>query len=142
MSAVPRFPLRVYFDGACPVCAREVEHYRRRDRAGRLVPIDISAPGFDPGSCGLSRAALEYELHAIDRLGTIYRGVDAFRAIWQAYPEAPGYRALALLVALPLIRPLARLCYWGFARLRPHLPGRGARCAGGVCHSGDVDRED
>ena len=62
------------------------------------------------------------ELHAIDQAGTVYRGVAAFRAIWQAFPEKPAYRILGWLVGLPLVAPLAGQIYRLFARLRPHLP--------------------
>jgi len=136
MVEVPQFPLRIYFDGACRVCASEVDHYRRRDRAGRLEPVDISAADFDPGPCGISLQAFQYELHVIDREGRVYRGVDAFRAIWLAFPESVLFRLLATLIALPVIRPLARLGYRIFARLRPYLPKRRAVCATGQCRIG------
>ena len=39
--------LTVFFDGACPICSREIAHYRRRDSEGRLRLVDIAAPSFD-----------------------------------------------------------------------------------------------
>ena len=136
MPASPHFPLRVFYDGACPVCSREIEHYRRQDRAGRLVPIDISAAAFDPEPFGIPLSAFMYELHGIDQVGQVYRGIEAFRAIWRAFPNSTGYRALATLVSLPVINPLARLGYRVFARLRPYLPGRRERCDIGTCRIG------
>jgi len=45
MSASPCFRLRVFFDGASPLCFREINHYRRQDRQRRLEPIDsLCAP--------------------------------------------------------------------------------------------------
>ena len=35
----------VFFDDACPLCRSEIAYYRRRDAAGRLVLVDLSAPG-------------------------------------------------------------------------------------------------
>jgi len=136
MPAPPQFPLRVFYDGSCKVCAGEIEHYRRRDQAGRLVPIDISTTDFDPSSCGIPLPALMYELHVIDRQGTIYRGVDAFWAIWQAFPAAPLFKLLGRLVTLPLLRPLARLGYRGFARIRPYLPKHRSACPTDSCRIG------
>ena len=140
MTSSPAFPLRILYDGACPICSREIEHYRRRDRAGRLLPVDISAPGFDPAPYGLALPALMAELHVIDRRGTVYRGIEAFAAIWRAFPERPFYRLLAIVVAWPVVNPLARLGYRWFARLRPRLPGRKGSCEAGSCRiGGDED---
>ena len=132
-SSPPRFPLQVFFDGSCPLCSREIDHYRRQDRRQRLEPIDISTPGFDPQRYGISMEAFMAELHAIDRAGTVYRGVAAFRAIWQAFPEKIVYRIMGRLVGLPLVEPLASWAYRLFARLRPHLPGRKQNCDRGIC---------
>jgi predicted DCC family thiol-disulfide oxidoreductase YuxK len=137
MSAAPRFPLQVFFDGACPLCSREIDHYRRQDHQQRLEAIDISAPGFDPQKYGISLEAFMAELHAIDQAGTVYRGVAAFRAIWQAFPEKIVYRAMGRLVGLPLAGRLAAMAYRIFARLRRHLPGRKSGCDQGICR---IDR--
>lgn len=135
-SAPVIFPLRVFYDGACAVCAGEIDHYRRRDRVGRLVPVDISTADFDPHPYGISLEAFQYELHAIDRDGRVYRGVDAFWAIWQAFPDSVPFRILAILVTLPIIRLLARAGYRGFARIRPYLPRRRSACTTGNCRIG------
>ena len=132
-SSSPRFPLQVFYDGACPLCSREIDHYRRQDRRQWLEPIDISTPGFDPQHYGIPLAAFMAELHAIDQAGTVYRGVAAFRAIWQAFPETVVYRLMGQLVGLPLVEPLAAWVYRLFARLRPHLPGRKQSCDSDSC---------
>lgn len=137
MSLSPHFPLKVFFDGACPLCSREIDHYRKQDHRQWLEPVDISAPDFDPQRYGISHEAFMAELHAIDQAGTVFRGVAAFRAIWQAFPEKTGYRVMGRLVGLPLVEPLAGVAYRLFARLRPHLPGRKAGCDSGSCR---IDR--
>ena len=43
----PEFPIRIFYDGACIVCATEIEHYLRKDRDGRLVAMDNLAFFFD-----------------------------------------------------------------------------------------------
>lgn len=132
----PVFPLAIYYDGSCAICAGEMQVYRRRNREGRLVFVDISDPAFDPDSIGSSRTALMYELHAIDRTGTVFRGVQAFGAIWQAFPGTTRYRFLAALVASPLVAPLAGLVYRSFARIRGFLPKNRAACHDGTCRIG------
>lgn len=131
----PHFPIRVFYDGSCSVCAREIEHYLRQDHGGRLVAVDISSPEFNPEPLGISLAAFMHEMHVIDRSGSVYRGVEAFRAIWQAFPASAMYAAMATFVSLPVINPIAHLLYKGFARIRPYLPKRRG-CDSGTCSVG------
>jgi predicted DCC family thiol-disulfide oxidoreductase YuxK len=113
-----------------------MENYRRKPHGGRLIMTDISAPDFDPTRTGIPLAELMYEMHAIDREGRVYRGVDAFRVIWQALPSSALYGAACLLVTLPGFRFLARLAYRCFARIRKYLPKTHAGCTGDVCRRG------
>ena len=129
----PEFPLRIFYDGACVVCATEIEQYLRHDRDGRLVAVDISAPDFDPDQYHIALADFMYELHVIDSSGNIYRGVEAFWAIWQAFPASTVYGLMGAIVTAPLLNRVARLLYQGFARIRPYLPKRD-NCASGVCN--------
>ena len=134
MLLSPSFPLQIFYDGSCRVCTAEIEHYLRRDHGGRLQGVDISAPDFVVPD-GLSREELMYQLHVIDRSGTIYRNIAAFQVIWLAFPASAFYRLLATLLSLPILNPLARWGYRGFARLRRYLPQR-KDCASGVCRPG------
>lgn len=131
----PQFPLQVFFDGSCSVCATEIEHYLHLNHGSRLVAVDISSPDFDPGPLHISREAFMYEMHAIDQRGEIYRGVDAFWAIWQAFPASSIYGLMGTIISMPLVNPVARLLYKGFARIRPYLPKRNA-CDNGACRIG------
>jgi len=133
MLIKPDFPLRVFYDGACSVCATEVEQYGRKDKGERLELIDISDPGFDPSRWGITRIDFMYQMHTIDQSGRIYRGVDAFWAIWQAFPSSTLLGLCGVLITLPLVNPLARLGYRMFAALRGYLPKRSTECASGSC---------
>ncbi|KIH77482.1 Predicted thiol-disulfide oxidoreductase YuxK, DCC family [Geoalkalibacter ferrihydriticus] len=136
MPDKPLFPLLIFYDGGCSVCAREVEHYLRRDRDDHLIGVDISDPDFDPGPYHISLKDFMYELHAIDAQGRVYRGVEAFWAIWQAFPASTLFGLLGTFITLPLINPLARLGYKGFANIRPYLPKRKPHCSSGSCRIG------
>ncbi len=136
MLQKPEFPLRIYYDGACIVCATEVERYGRHDHAGRLVLVDISDPAFDPAPLGITLDALMYQMHVIDRTGRVYRNVEAFWAIWQAFPASTLLGFLGKLVTLPGLQRVARFCYRIFARYRKYLPRRRGRCATGSCRIG------
>lgn len=134
MPDKPEFPLRIFFDGSCSVCATEITRYGRQDLEGNLVLVDISASEFDANRYGIPLADFLYQMHAIDRRGKVYRGVDAFWAIWQAFPASTLYGFLGTLVALPGVNGIARLCYRAFAHLRTYLPKR--ECTTGSCRIG------
>ncbi|MDD2897646.1 MAG: DUF393 domain-containing protein [Desulfuromonadaceae bacterium] len=132
MPNKPDFPLRVFYDGSCIVCAAEIEHYLKLDHGGRLQAIDISVPEFDPELFHIPLSAFMFELHAIDGNNRIYRGVEAFIAIWQAFPVSMKYSVLSTIVTMPLINHFARLLYRGFARMRAYLPKK-HDCTNGAC---------
>lgn len=99
--------MRVIFNNSCPVCAREVGHYRRAAEAANL-PISfhgIDAP--EATACGLDRDAAARRFHVVKE-GRVLSGVDAFAALWS---ELPRWRWLARVVSWPVIRPLAALAY-------------------------------
>jgi predicted DCC family thiol-disulfide oxidoreductase YuxK len=128
---IPAFPLQVLYDGACSICAAEMGIYMRKAHEGRLRFVDLSSPDFDPAPYRIAREALMYEMHAIDSQGRVYRGVEAFWAIWQAFPASTWYGLLGTLITLPGVNLLARLAYSGFARIRKYLPKRS--CEDGAC---------
>lgn len=128
MLITPDFPLQVFYDGSCSVCASEIERYGRKDKNGRLILVDISAPGFDPAPLKITFTELMYQMHVIDRRGRVFRGVEAFWAIWQAFPTSNLLGLCGKLIMLPLVTPLARLCYRIFAAIRGFLPKRSRDC--------------
>jgi predicted DCC family thiol-disulfide oxidoreductase YuxK len=75
------------------------------------------------------------EMHAIDQAGSVYRGVDAFWAIWQAFPAGSIYGFLGRSITLPLVNQTARMAYQVFARNRKYLPKRPSDCADSHCRS-------
>lgn len=132
----PRFPIQVFFDGSCSVCVTEIEHYLQREPTGKIIAVDIAAADFDPAPCNISRDAFMRELHVIDSDGNVYRGVEAFMAIWQTFPDLSIYRFIGTFLGLPLVNPVAHLMYKGFAGIRPYLPKRKSSCSSGICRMG------
>ena len=117
--------IRVLIDGACPLCCREANIWRRLDRGrGRIVLEDISASDFDPARYGLTSEQAMGQIHGVLPSGVVIRGMDVFR---QAY-GAVGWGWLVRPTAWPVLRPLFDRAYRWFARNRLRLTGRGAVC--------------
>lgn len=118
--------VEVFFDGACPLCRREIAMLRRWDRRGVIRFTDIAASDFDPAPIGRTQADLMAEIHGRLPDGTLIKGVEVFRRLYAAV----GLRPLVLLTRLPVVSQILDWGYQRFARNRLKLTGR---CATGTC---------
>ena len=125
------YPLTVFFDGACPICDREIALMKRLDRRQQLEFCDFSAQEYDAASSGFAAADLATVIHARWADGSIITGVEVFRAMW----EAVGLGFLARLSRLSLVEPLVLKTYAWFVRNRMRLTGRSHACTGDSCKS-------
>ena len=107
--------LTVWFDGGCPLCAREIALYRRLDRRGRVSFCDISEAD---AVCPIDRSELLARFHAKERNRPIVSGAAAFAAMWRAIPVLRPFGELARIPAL--LWMLERL-YLGFLKIRPRI---------------------
>lgn len=106
--------LRVWYDGACPLCMREIALMRRLDRTAHIQFIDVASPG---AACPLDRTQLLARFHA-EEDGRMLSGAAAFAAMWRAIPLL---RPLGLVARLPLVLGLIERAYLGFLLIRPRL---------------------
>lgn len=115
----PPETLTVLYDGACPLCRREIAHMRRLaegEAESGLCFLDVSA---DTSACSeAERSALLARFHVQQADGTRLSGAQAFVAMWA---RLPGWRWLARLARLPGVTPVLELAYRGFLRVRPAL---------------------
>lgn len=107
--------LTVWFDGACPLCLREIALMRRLDGRGRINFIDV-APGSD-AACPIDRAALLARFHA-EEDGKLLDGAAAFAAMWRAIPLL---RPLGLAARNTVVLAILERVYTQFLRYRPAL---------------------
>jgi predicted DCC family thiol-disulfide oxidoreductase YuxK len=124
IASAPRdgFALEVFYDGACPLCAREIALLRRLDRRRRIRFVDIAVPAFDAAAVGVSWAALMGRMHARLPDGTLVTGAEVFRLLYASV----GCTRLVALSRVPGVRWLVDRGYELFARYRLTLTGR--RC--------------
>jgi predicted DCC family thiol-disulfide oxidoreductase YuxK len=129
--------LTVLYDGACPLCRREIAHYQSLARAlADAADGDPAAPAVhfadvsDPAVAlppQRTRAQLLRRFHVRRADGTLVDGAAAFVVLWA---RLPGWRWLARLARVPGVTPLLELSYRAFLPLRPALQ-RWARRHGG-----------
>ncbi|MEY8877326.1 MAG: thiol-disulfide oxidoreductase DCC family protein [Leptothrix sp. (in: b-proteobacteria)] len=126
-AAAPATPappaLTVLYDGACPLCRREIGLYRGRQPEAALCFADVSDPAqaLPPGT---TRSQLLARFHVRRGDGELLSGAQAFLALWAALP---GWRWLARLRHLPGAVWLMERSYRLFLRARPTLQRWAAR---------------
>jgi predicted DCC family thiol-disulfide oxidoreductase YuxK len=112
--------LTVLYDGACPLCRREIGVYRGLQPLRSDAPVcfaDVNDPALTlPG--GTTRAQLLARFHVRGYDGQLLSGARAFLALWAALP---GWRWLALVGRLPGAAWAMELLYRLFLRGRPAL---------------------
>ncbi|MCA0356362.1 MAG: DUF393 domain-containing protein [Proteobacteria bacterium] len=106
--------LTVWFDGACPLCLREIALMRRLDRRGAIQFLDVTD---GDTSCPIDRAALLTRFHAREN-GQLLSGAAAFAAMWRAIPIL---RPFGLLARAPWALKILEALYVRFLRVRPRL---------------------
>lgn len=112
--------VEVFFDGACPLCRREMGLMQRLDRRERVQFTDIADPQFDPVPYGLTQSEFLSEIRGRLPDGSIITGVEVFRALYQAL----GWGWLVRLSRLPGISHLLVWGYRVFAKNRLKMTGR------------------
>lgn len=136
MSHYPHWPLTLYYDGDCPLCAREIRFLSRHADTQRLLLIDIGSADFQADKVGIDSATLANRLHARFADGQWVTGLDATLWSWRA----AGLGRWATPLTWRPLRPVFELGYRLFCLLRPHLawlphPEAGKRCQRGQCSS-------
>jgi len=86
MASTPPPPITVYFDGACPVCSREIAMVRRQTGADALQWVDVAVCDAPALGAGLSHAAAMARLHVRRADGSLVSGAQAFTTLWRALP--------------------------------------------------------
>ncbi len=108
--------LTVYFDGACPVCSREIAVYRGQAGAEKCVWVDASACAESALGDGLSRPDALARFHVRRADGSVVTGMRAFALLWRALPRMAWVGRLASIGPMPWLLEGA---YSLFLRLRP-----------------------
>jgi predicted DCC family thiol-disulfide oxidoreductase YuxK len=104
----------VWYDGACPLCIREIALMRRLDTRHAIDFLDI-APA--DAVCPLDRQMMLARFHASED-GIILSGAAAFAAMWRAIPLL---KPLGLIARNQLVLQLLERLYNRFLIVRPRL---------------------
>jgi predicted DCC family thiol-disulfide oxidoreductase YuxK len=119
--ANPMTSVTVWYDGACPLCIREIALMRRLDSRQVIDFINVAPVG---AICPIDRSLLLARFHAREAGGPVLSGAAAFAAMWRAIPLL---RPLGLMARNRLVLAFMERAYVAFLKVRPRLQ----RLAGG-----------
>ncbi len=107
----------IYYDGACPICSREIALYQRLSDGAADQPAfeNIAADGAVLPE-GVSREDALARLHVRLGSGEVVSGAAAFIAMWRATPR---FRLLGRIASIPPLPWLLEKAYLGFLKIRP-----------------------
>ena len=112
--------VEVFYDGACPLCVREIKMLRWMDRKQQIRFTNIADAGFRPAEFGKTMQDFMEEIQGRLPDGSWIVGVEVFRRLYSAV----GFGAIVALTRLPGVSHGLDFGYRVFAKNRLRLTGR------------------
>ena len=105
--------IKVYFDGNCSLCSKEINYYKKIDKKNIFDFVNIYNDDTDLNKFGITKPEALMELHTLDKDGKIHKGVDSFILIWKNLSLL--WRVLGIIVSFFPVYITAKFIYKKFA---------------------------
>lgn len=106
--------IKVFFDGKCNLCAKEINYYRKIAPVGIFDWQDINTKSDELIKTGIKTSDALKVLHVINN-NKLYKGIDAFIVIWT---NLTYWNILGKFASIPIIKNILNLMYNVFANWR------------------------
>ena len=106
--------IRVYFDGRCGLCSKEINYYGDIAKGRGFFWEDVASDSSPLINLSLTQPDALRRLYAQDSDGKLHIGAAAFILIWQNLPYVK-WAGLAWFVKLQLIFQISEFLYGRFA---------------------------
>lgn len=111
--------LIVFYDGWCPVCKREIMHYKKLNNK-TIDYFDIREKNIHK-QYNLNPVEIRKSIYSL-KDDKLYSGIDTFLNIWT---EIPRYKILYKIFSIKILRPFYDFLYDIFAiHIRPRLSSK------------------
>ena len=107
--------IKVFYDGDCRLCSKEIKFYQKLDKDSKFDWININQNKDILIKYGLNHIDTQKIFHVIDQKESIKKGVDGFLVIWK---ELKYWKILYFIIKLPIIKQVADIFYNYFAKWR------------------------
>lgn len=115
-STQQTYELVLFYDSECPLCAREMQHLKKKDHWHRIHLVAIQSDEMEDYPA-VERSAAHQVLHGQLASGRVITGLDVTHKAWSLV----GYGYATKILRVPLVRPVADRVYRLFARNRHRI---------------------
>ena len=113
--------LTFLYDGGSPLCRRETDFLKSRDKFKYINFIDINTDDYDPQKYqNISYEKAMSNLHGILNNGNIIKGLDVLAYSY----ELIGFGWVYFPIKIPIISNLLKIIYSVWAKYRLQITGR------------------
>ncbi|MBW4552631.1 MAG: DUF393 domain-containing protein [Aphanocapsa sp. GSE-SYN-MK-11-07L] len=121
-ASEPAWKIKLLYDGACPLCLREVNFLQKRDAGRGLIAfVDIADDRYSAAANGnIDFETAMGRIHAILPDGSTLKNVEVFRQVYEILGMGWVYAA----TRWPIIGPIVDWLYSVWADWRLALTGR------------------
>ena len=113
MNTPNSWNLKIFYDGACPICSKEISFLKRRDKKNKLNFEDTAVANFDRSIFPVFKNS-DTVIHGMLPDGKFIHGLEVFR---NAYREI-GFGWLLAPTGWPILKPIFDSLYLIFAKNR------------------------
>ena len=106
---------KVFFDGNCPICKKEIDTYKKLTLDDNISWYDISVNKNISKTINKTQKECLEVLHVTDDKNDIKTAIDAFIEIWK---KTKYFRHLIFLFKIPLVKSVANYMYFKYAKYR------------------------
>ena len=113
--------LTFLYDGGCPLCQRETNFLKRRDKFGNIKFVDINSENYDPTNYqNISYEKAMSNLHGILHNDNLIQGLDVLAYAYQLV----GLGWVYFPTKIPIISNFLKIFYSIWAKYRLKITGR------------------
>ena len=113
--------LTFLYDGGCPLCRRETNFLKDRDKFEQINFVDINSKDYDPKNYqNISFEKAMSNLHGILNNGSVIKGLDVLAYSYQLI----GLGWIYFPIRIPIISNLLKIIYGFWAKYRLQITGR------------------
>ena len=119
-AAFKQTPHLVFYDDACPLCSKEINHYRKLNTRDPIKWVPIHQDETTLTELGISKQEALKVFHVLRGDGVLVTGASAFATIWHSINR---YHLAGVVVYKLNLIPMLDYLYHHFAKWRYQRQG-------------------